>query len=77
MPKVRREGLAVQPSPFGLTLGSLSLRRGGWILLSCFFPLLRFTHPEHLVIPAELGQLPYEPRAACCSRCPRSKSDAL
>ena len=56
MPKVRREGLAVQPSPFGLTLGSLSLRRGGWILLSCFFPLLRFTHPEHLVIPAELGQ---------------------
>jgi hypothetical protein len=34
-------------------------------LLSCFFPLLRFTHPEQLVLRAELGQLPYEARAAC------------
>ena len=73
-----RVGLAVQPSPFGLTLGSVTPRRGGCIAFSAaFFPLLRFTHPEQLVIPAELGQLPYEARAACCSRCPGSKSDAL
>jgi hypothetical protein len=42
-----------------------------------FFSLLRFAHPEQLVVPTEPGQMPDEAGTACRSRCPAPSARSI